>query len=332
MMESYIVSCSVSFSRNICDLPFPNRLSDFESAKSIAKGIYEIFGDEFEYVNLKSLSTNEILKLLEKEEISSDLVDNKDISSFAENTEKDITIFINGQDHIKEVCKKDGDSLENCFNIITKYDDKILSRLDICYSKKYGFLSSNPKNTGTAMQAKVKLFLPALAFSNSIEKIEQSLFQSGLILELDKNLGEDSYFFTLSNKYTFGISEVDTIKQVRRGVEILTELEQKARQTLQNVNKSVIIDQAYRAYGILTNSYLLSQEECIKLLSQIRFAYVMGLVKLKNANIIDELYYESKLAHLEEYFSLELSVGEEKLFRAKFVAENLENKLIKGVK
>ena len=82
-MESCVVSCGVYLSRNISGLPFPNRLSDFESAKSIAKGIYEIFGDEFEYVNLKSLSANKILKLLEQEEISSDLVDNKDISSFA---------------------------------------------------------------------------------------------------------------------------------------------------------------------------------------------------------------------------------------------------------
>ena len=332
MMEGCVISSEVSFSRNIVDLPFPNKLSDFEDAKSVAKAIYEIFGDEFEYISLKTLDNNKIYKLLENEEITSTLVENKDISSYAKNIDKDIKIYINEQDHIKEICKKSGECLESCFNVLSKIDNKILSTLDICYSKKYGFLTSNPKNSGTAMIARVKLFLPALTFNSAIEKIEQSLYQNGLILESDKSMGQDSYFYILSNKFTLGISEEEIIKTVKRGVEILTELEQKTRQTLQNVNKSVIIDQGFRAYGILTNSYILSCEECIEKLSKLRFAYVMGLIKLKNVNIIDELYTDCKIAHLQDYFGLQLSSIEEKIFRAKFVAENLENKLIKGVK
>ena len=59
---------------------------------------------------------------------------------------------------------------------------------------------------------------------------------------------------------------------------------------------------------------------------------VLGLIKIKNPSIVDDLFCQSNLGHLQDFYSLELNSIEEKIFRAKFVMESLENKLIKGVR
>ena len=58
----------------------------------------------------------------------------------------------------------------------------------------------------------------------------------------------------------------------------------------------------------------------------------MGLVKLKNPSVVDDLLCQVQLGHLQDYYGLELNAIEEKVFRAKFAFENLENKLIRGVR
>lgn len=331
-MESIVISSKIRLARNIQDLPFPNKLSDFENAKGVAKAIYEIFGDEFTYTSLKNMPQQKQLLLLENGTISNALSDNKDIASFASNPDKNIVILINEDDHIREICKLPGESLDLCYDRLNKVDNKILNKLDISYSKNLGFLTASPKNVGTAMKASVELFLPALNFNNAIEQISQSLLQSGLILKNDETYGKDGYFYILHNKYTLGLSESDIINTVKKGAQVLVDLEQKARKTLLDVNKTVIMDMCLRSYGILTNSYILPYDECIEKLSKIRFGMVLGLIKIKNPSIVDDLFCQSNLGHLQDFYSLELNSIEEKIFRAKFVMESLENKLIKGVR
>jgi protein arginine kinase len=113
---------------------------------------------------------------------------------------------------------------------------------------------------------------------------------------------------------------------------MIIEMEEKARKMLLSSSKNDIIDMCYRAYGVLTNSYMITCEECIELLSKLRFGVVLDLIKLKNPSVIDELYTSIFPAHLMYNYALELSEEEQKIFRAKYVCENLENKIIKGAR
>mgnify|MGYP003304960690 FL=1 len=76
MVNSIVISSRVRLARNFCELPFPNKLCDFESATSVAKAVFEILGEDFEYRRLKNMSTNQCLLLLEEHTISKELIDN----------------------------------------------------------------------------------------------------------------------------------------------------------------------------------------------------------------------------------------------------------------
>lgn len=333
MISNIVISSRVRLARNIEGMPFPNKLCDFESASSISKAIYEILGEEFEFRRLKNMTMNQCLLLLEKHIISKELIDNKDISSYALSSDEQISIMINEEDHIREQCIMPGLSLEKCYQRIDEIDDKILDKIDVAFDKKLGFLTACPSNLGTGMRASVMMFLPALTLNGAIKNIIENLEKNGLTVR--GYFGEDStcdgYFYQISNKITLGITEQEILNLVIGNVNKIIEMEESAQKSLININKSVIMDMCYRAYGILTNSYILSTSESVELLSKLRFGVASGLIKLKNEKIIDELYVLIQPAHLQEHYSLDLSPKERDVFRAKFVSETMENKLIKGV-
>ena len=333
MINSIVISSRVRLARNISNLPFPNKLCDFESASSISKAIFEILGEDYEFRSLKNLTNNQCLSLLESHIISKELIGNKDISSYAKSSDDKIIIMINEEDHLREQCILSGFQLKKCYEMINDIDNQILAKIDVAFSKKFGFLTSCPTNVGTGMRASVMLFLPALTMNGVMNQLIESLNQNGITVR--GLFGEDStcdgYFYQLSNKYTLGLSEEEIVEMVEKNVSKIIEMEEQARNTLKNMNRSVILDMVYRAYGVLTNCYLLSTNECIDLLSKIRFGIVLGLIKFKDSQIIDDLYTTIQPAHIMEYYSLDMSTKEQDVFRAKFVGENLEGKLIKGV-
>ena len=55
MINSIVISSRVRLARNLYDLPFPNKLCDFESALNVSKAVFEILGEDYEYRRLKKL-------------------------------------------------------------------------------------------------------------------------------------------------------------------------------------------------------------------------------------------------------------------------------------
>ena len=333
MINPIVISSRIRLARNFHDLPFPNKLSDFESATSVSKAIFAILGDDYEFRRLKHMDSNACLMLLENHIISKELIDSKDISGYALSPDGLVTIMINEEDHLRLQCILDEFDLKKCYDKLNIIDEKILDKIDMAYSSELGFLTSCPSNVGTGMRASVMLFLPALSFNGVMKQLIETLSQNGLVVR--GLFGEDSacdgYFYQISNRYTLGLNEQEIIDLVTKNVSKIIEMENSSRNTLKEVNKNVILDMCYRAYGILTNSYIMPLEEAIMQLSKLRFGVVLGLFKFKNPKIIDELYTTIQPAHLMDYYSLDLNPMEQNIFRAKFLSENLENKLIKGV-
>ena len=333
MLNLIAISSKVKFARNISGIPFPNKLSDFESASGVSKALFDILGEDYNYRRLKNLNNIQCLKLFEDGLISRELIENKDISGFAISPDEKIVIMTNEENHIVEQCTFDGFDIEKCYEKLSKVDNIILNKLDIAFNSELGFLTSSPANVGTGMKASVILFLPALALSGAISGLIESLNQNGLSVSgiFDDELNYQGYFYKISNKYTLGVSEQEIVELVQKSVKKVIEMEEIARESLKKSQRDVIIDMSYRAYGLLTNSYMLGYDECIEELSKFRFGVVCGLVKMRNSKMIDDLYITMQSAHIMDTYSIELNKKEQSIFRAKFVSECLENKLIKGV-
>lgn len=332
MKNNIIISSRIRLARNLKGLPFPSRLSDDDVAESITKAIYEVFGEDFSFRRLKNMTSNQCLMGLENRTLSKELLDNKDISSFAISEDECISIMINEEDHIREQCIKKGFCLDECYEAISKIDDRLVENLDMAFSEKLGFLTASPTNIGTGMRASVMMFLPALTISGTIKNIITNMEAKGLTVRglYGEGSSAEGYFYQISNQVTLGLGENEIIEMVKTNVENILELENSAQKTIINLSESVIMDMCLRAYGTLTNCYILGAMECVGLLSKVRFGVTSGLIKLKNPSLLDKLYDEIQPAHLMNYFELEMSPKERDVFRAKYVRESLRNKLVEN--
>lgn len=330
-MENYknVLYCSVSYRRNIKDMPFVKLLTDTEQALGVTRSMSEILGDDFEFKALKNLSLSDCKLLEEDGIISSNLIENKDVSAYGKNINSNLIIYINEEDHIRIKSVSKGYNLEECYNDANAIDDKILEKLEMCFNTDYGYLTSNPMLCGTGMQLEVCLFLPALISDRKINiikpEIEQNNFE--LVDLLTKSTDKLSAFVVLRNKYTFGLKENEFAEVLNKIIKKIIELETLEENKLFDFSASNLIDRIYRSFGVAKNAYRLTFEEAVEC-----FGFVLWGINLKVLNAKKQFDILENLCKIKEYHinNNNLNIKEVEKIRAKTVANVLENVVKKG--
>ena len=327
--DDIVVSSRVRLARNIKNLNFPNRLSDYDEALSITKGIYEILNNigDFEFYKIKNMSQIKSLVLLEQHLISKELLDNKDISSLAISLKDGLSVMINEEDHIREQCVLDGFQLDKAYERVNELDELILDNFSIAYDEKLGFLTSSPSNLGTGMRASVMLFLPALTMLGKVDSLSTSISKLGLTVRGAYGEGSKAqgYLYQISNEATLGKSEENIINNVINITKKLCEMEKDFRVDLLKVQNDEIKDMCGRAWGILNYANILTCDEAVKLISDVKLGKCIGMDFNVDIVSLNNLLTLVQPAHLIEEYGKEIPAKQRDLFRAKYI-KNFLNK------
>ncbi len=330
--KDIVVSSRIRLARNLEGYNFPIRLNDENQAKEITDLVYSSLNSDknFSLYHLKNLDEMSALKYLERQVISKELLDNKDISSFIIKKDDDVVVMINEEDHIREQCIQKGFKLDECFQKLNVVDDKILDNINIAYLNELGFLTACPSNIGTGLRASCQLFLPALTMTGAIKGIIDTF--SKLDFAVRGLFGEGSeasgYMYQISNQQTLGKSEEELIESVKSAVIKVCEMENECREILFQTKKDEIKDLTYRAYGILSNSYIMEEKEFIKLLSELRLGHALNLIEFHNLAILDEIEVSCRPYNLMERFGEKLDKDKLSKFRADYLSRALKNQRI----
>ena len=326
---SNVLFTSVSYRRNIKDMPFVKMLTDSELAIGVSRSASEIFGDKLEFKSLKNISLNDCFILKEDGIFTDEIIDNKDISAYGISDDKLSLVFINEQDHIKVEARSFGYNLEKCYTQASELDDKILEKLEVCFNNNLGYLTSNPYLVGTGMEIKVLLFLPALVMNKKIGKIEDELFNGAYELFMVTNEKYDykSPFVILKNKYTFGYKESEFATNMQDLVNKILELETKEENSLFDLFAGGLADNIFRAYGILSScykiSYLEAEEKIGQMLWGIKLKMLKSKVKMNALKILSSI--------MEYHLGQKLSIKEQDKKRARILNTYILENIQKGV-
>ncbi|MFT4143446.1 MAG: ATP--guanido phosphotransferase, partial [Mobilitalea sp.] len=119
-----------------------------------------------------------------------------------------------------------------------------------------------------------------LSAARMIQKLIEEVAKYGVTIrgiygEGTKSLGS---IYQISNQKTMGISEAETIENLKRIVFQVVKQERKRREYMMSVNTDEIEDQVYRTYGILKFARQISSDDAMTLLSQIKFGMDCGLI------------------------------------------------------
>ncbi len=327
-----VVSSRVRAARNLTGMPFPHQLSEadarqvFHSVRLAMENrdFVKQFG-RLELTEMSELTPVERQILVEKHLISPDLLENYPKKAVVLRDDEVISVMVNEEDHLRLQCILPGLQLNEAWETIDKIDNSLEKTLDYAYDEKLGYLTACPTNVGTGLRASVMLHLPGLALINRIRDVLGSVSKLGLTVRGLYGEGTDASgnLFQVSNQVTLGQTEEDIIAALISVAGQIAASERAAREALVRERRENVEDRVGRAYGLLSHARIMSSEEAVRLLSDLRLGVSLGIIDFVEAGVITELMVAIRPAFLVKKAGKELSALARDVIRAGLIRERL---------
>ncbi|HBK85330.1 MAG TPA: protein arginine kinase, partial [Firmicutes bacterium] len=219
--------------------------------------------------------------LVEKHLISPDLARSRHPgAAVLVSDDEAISIMLNEEDHLRIQCLFPGFQLEECWKLTSSVDDLLESKLEYAFDATRGYLTACPTNLGTGLRASVMVHLPGLVLTQQIGKVLAAISQVGLVVRGLYGEGTEAVgnLFQISNQITLGPSEEEILQNLGAVIRQIVDQERSAQQALLKANRLAVEDKVCRAYGTLRHARLLSSQEAMRLLSDVRLGHDLGIL------------------------------------------------------
>lgn len=325
-----VISSRVRAARNIKGHPFPCLAPEqenrdvLEKIKTAAAGKDEF--SAFTFLVIDEISGLEKQSLVEKHLISPFLARGSSCGALLLRQDEAVSIMINEEDHLRIQSILPGLCLEEAWAETGCYDDLLESELDYVFDERFGYLTACPTNVGTGLRASVMLHLPSLIMTGQINRFLGALSQVGLTVRGLYGEGTEivGNLVQVSNQVTLGHREEEIISNLGSVISQVIEQEQTARQVMLDKKRAELADKAWRALGLLKYAQVLSSQEAIGLLSDLRLGYDLGLIKEVDHKLLNELLVLIRPGCLQLLAGRELENSERNLERPVQIKQTLE--------
>lgn len=329
MSNDVVISTRVRLARNLKDYPFPCRLSAqdkekvIEKVKNAVENSNSPISKDFSFIRMSELTPQQGVSLVERRLVSPEFISESQGRALLLSKDESISIMINEEDHIRLQVIKSGLSLEDTYDIADKLDTLLDENLDFAFDERLGYLTQCPTNLGTGMRASVMLHLPALEKSRAVGRIAGNLSKLGLTIRGAHGEGTEpnGALYQLSNQVTLGISEKAAIENLKNITMQLISQENQARTRL--CSSIDIQDAISRSLSLLRSALVISHDEALKLLSNVRLGIVSGQIKDVTTETVDKLMLSVEPATLTVNLNKNLSPHERDIERAKLIKSAL---------
>ncbi|NQT06581.1 MAG: protein arginine kinase [Candidatus Omnitrophica bacterium] len=327
--SNIVISSRIRSARNLADVPFTqwaNKKQRDESRKMIKSALESSpFLKKSNYLDMDGLSDIDKQFLVERHLMSREHASTPDSKALLFDDKEIVSIMVNEEDHIRMQVMQSGFNLTEAWRIANEIDNDLSARLNFAYSEKIGYLTACPTNAGTGVRASMMLHLPALMLTNQANKLLQTISKLGLTARGFYGEGTDvqGNFFQVSNQVTLGRTEEEIIDNIERVISQIIAREEAARKTLLMRSKEKLVDRIWRSYGTLRSAHIITSNETIELLSDIRLGIDMDIIKDITTAGINDLFVLTQPAHLQKMEKKSLSASERDLKRAELIRKRL---------
>jgi protein arginine kinase len=313
------LSSRVRLARTLDGLPFPHAMSP-EQTEALLGRVEAAIGDQGASLRrVSSLDEREVALLLERRQISKELVA-ADRGGAVAIIDDHTSLMVPEEDHLRLQSIRPGLDLVGALGDVRAVASRLAAGLRLARDPRLGHLTACPTNLGTGLRASCLLHLPALLVTGALEPALGELAAEGLAVR--GAAGEGSHgrasLWQISNRATLGRREEQLVVEVQQVVEDLVARELRAREDLASEPPAKVADRLWRAMGTLRNARLISRSEATACLSLAQLGQAIGL--LTGAADLDEealhgLLLQIQPAHLG--LALERDIPPEELDRAR---------------
>jgi len=327
-----VISSRIRLARNLKGFPFPGHAGK-DQLEQVVKRVSEAVGrtGTFAFLppfRLADLTPNQRLVLVEKHLCSPQFIENPAYQLLIINEAQTVSIMVNEEDHLRIQAIRGGFALDDALKLANDVDDFLEEYLDYWYDERRGYLTSCPTNVGTGLRASVMLHLPGLAMVDQIKQMLTALTHVGINIRGLYGEGTESLgnMYQISNQVTLGHSEEELTNNLKGVCKQIIEQERNVRANLLKESRLQLEDRIGRSYGVLTQARLMTTQEALKLLSDVKLGADLGIIPEIQKVKIRELLFLTRTSILQKVFGREMSPAERDYHRAMIIKEKLNAK------
>ena len=327
-----VISSRIRLARNLKGMPFPNLMNSEQQARVVsqvgraihAPMVIQSVG-ELKLHPLRELPPLERQILVEKHLISPDLAEAGGERAVILREDEAVSIMVNEEDHLRLQCLLPAMMLHEAWRLADAADDALENELDFAFDQKLGYLTACPTNVGTGLRASTMLHLPALVLTKQAGPVLSALTKVGVAVRGLYGEGTEAHgnIFQVSNQITLGHGEDEIINNLSAVTVRLADQEREARELLRRQSRWQLEDRIGRAYGVLTNARILSSQEALQLLSDVRLGAEMKILRGLDQRLLNQLLVRIQPAYLQFTAGKEMTPFERDVRRAAMVRELL---------
>jgi protein arginine kinase len=325
-----VLSSRIRLARNISNISFPYLAPDSQT-EEVQKQVRSVFEqkeqefEDFSFLLVKDIPPLQRQVLVERRLVSPLLVREPHNSAVLIRKDEAVSIMVNEEDHLRIQCLLPGLQLEQSLREALKYDDILEAELDYAFDENWGYLTVCPTNVGTGLRASVMVHIPALLLTRQVNRVISAITQVGLAVRGLYGEGSEmtGSLAQISNQLTLGQSETEITRNLCGVTRQVIEQELRARQLLLNEGRERLSDRVNRSLGLLRHARLMTSQEAMQLLSDVRLGLEIGLVTELSGVMMKELMVLIQPACLQVDAGKELDGIERDLARARLIRDYL---------
>ena len=325
-----VLSSRVRLARNLTDLPFPTRLGDRDGERLTArlKEAFDGLGTAWQltYRPLSEIPPIERQVLVEKHVVSPALIQEPvRFQGLVADPGESISIMVNEEDHLRMQIFLSGLQLTQAWQTANRLDDDLERSLNFAYDSELGYLTACPTNVGTGLRASVMVHLPALVLTRQVQQLFHALAQIGVVVRGLYGEGTEvvGNLFQVSNQVSLGLTEEEFVHNLTVVAQEIVGRERQARQLLIQSHHLEVADRVGRAWGILTHARIISSDEALKLLSEVKLGQDLQFLKIPGHTTFSELALMTRPGYLMYQAGRGLQSMERDELRATILRERL---------
>jgi protein arginine kinase len=324
-----VLSSRVRLARNIAGVPFPHQASEADLAKvveyaqkaiRVSKGLTDLV-----VIRLSETPALDRQILVEKHLISPQHAQGAKHRLVAIRPDETVSVMVNEEDHLRIQALLPGLQLKEALRLASQVDDAFEGAVDYAFDDRLGYITACPTNVGTGLRASVMVHLPALTTTGQVGRVLATVSNVGVAVRGLYGEGSEATgnVFQLSNQVTLGRPEVELVDNLAGVTKQIIDQERSVREKLVRERRDQLEDKVNRAYGLLSHARLMTSQEALGLLSDVRLGVEAGLLPDVEAKTLNELMVITQPAYLQRIMGRELAPHERDVRRAALIREKI---------
>lgn len=323
------IASSFFLQRNLSSEPFPMKMNATESEVTLTALKQTLMNvPQLEipiYYEMSELKTWEKQYLLEHFLATCESNNPECKSGVIVDQTGNFLAMINGEDHLVLHSIDTQADWKLAWKKLSEIEIELAKSHTFAYSPKFGYLTSELANSGTALTVQAFLHLPCLIHLDQMDEV--------LLKELDDEVqvsglsGQSDFIgdiVIIQNRFTIGLTEEHILEGVHKSATKLMNLEKMLRTALKEKPDALIVDKVSRAIGLLRHSYQIETKEALAALSFIKLGIDLEWISGLTDKEINVILFGVRRAHLALFSNSEISNDELPHKRAQYLQKALK--------